>query len=115
MSGRWVKVLLGPLPATVFFLPLLFAGGVGAAIALIAVLRDPAFSTLERWNSVLSTTVLLIWIAAAGVGVLALWRVLTERPAALREGPHRWWLAFRTGRRFDCGGQLDLQRGRWQT
>ena len=92
--GRWVKVLLGPLPATVFLLPLLFAGGLGAAIALIAVLRDPAFSAYARWNSVISTAMFLVWIAAAGVGVLALWRVvLAERPAALRDGPRRWWLA----------------------
>lgn len=92
--GRWVKVVLGPLPATVLLLPLLFAGGLGAAIALLSVLFDPARSAAERWATVVSTGVVLVWVAAAGLGVLALWLVVSaETPTALREAPARWWLA----------------------
>jgi hypothetical protein len=92
--GRWVRVLLGPLPATVLLLPLLFAGGLGAAIGLLAVLVESGRSATERWATVTSTGVVLAWVAAAGVGVLALWLVvLAEPPAALKQAPARWWLA----------------------
>jgi hypothetical protein len=87
-------VLLGPLPATVLLLPLLFAGGLGTAIGLLAVLVEPGRSAAERWATVTSTGVVLAWVAAAGVGVLALWLVvLAEPPAALKQAPARWWLA----------------------
>src|SRR6185436_2578954 len=49
--GRWIRVLLGPLPATVLLLPLLFAGGAGAAIAFVAGLVEPGRSLAERWAS----------------------------------------------------------------
>ena len=92
--GRWVRVLLGPLPATVLLLPLLFAGGLGAGIALVAALVEPGHSAAERWATVTSTGAILGWIAAAAAGVLALWAMaLAEPPAALRQAPARWWLA----------------------
>jgi hypothetical protein len=91
--GRWVRVLLGPLPATVLLLPLLFAGGLGAAIGVLTALVESGRSAAERWATVTSTGVVLAWVAAAGVGVLALWIVvLAEPPAALRRAPARWWL-----------------------
>ncbi len=91
--GRWVRVLLGPLPATVLLLPLLFAGGLGAGIALVAALVEPGHSAAERWATVTSTGAILGWIAAAAAGVLALWAMaLAEPPAALRQAPARWWL-----------------------
>jgi hypothetical protein len=92
--GRWMRVLLGPLPATILLLPVLFAGGLGAAIGLLAVLIEPGRSAAERWSSVASAGVVLAWVAAAGVGVLALWlAALIESPAALKQAPARWWLA----------------------
>jgi hypothetical protein len=91
--SRWVKVLLGPLPATVLVLPLLFAGGLGAAIGVLAVLLEPGRSAAERWASVTSTGVVVGWVAAAAVGVLALWVVvLAEPPSALKKAPARRWL-----------------------
>jgi hypothetical protein len=50
--GRWVRVLLGPLPATILLLPLLFAGGLGTAIGVLAVLLEPGHSAAERWSTV---------------------------------------------------------------
>jgi hypothetical protein len=92
--GRWVRVLLGPLPATVLLVPLLFAGGLGTAIGLLAVLVEPGYSAAGRWSTVTSAGVVLAWVAAAGVGVLALWVVvLAEPPAALKQSPARRWLA----------------------
>ena len=89
-----MRVLLGPLPATALLVPLLFAGGLGAGIALVAGLVEPGRSPAERWASVTSTGMVLAWIGAAAVGVLALWVVvLAEPPAALRQAPARWWLA----------------------
>jgi len=92
--GRWIRVLLGPLPATVLLLPLLFAGGLGAVIALLAALVEPAQSAAARWASVTTPGAVLVWVAATGVGVLALWvAVLAEPPAALKRAPPRRWLA----------------------
>jgi hypothetical protein len=91
--GRWVRVLLGPLPATVLLLPLLFAGGLGAGIALLAALVELGGSAGERWATVTSTGMVLAWVAAAAVGVLALWVVVLEEPAAaLKQAPARRWL-----------------------
>lgn len=91
--GRWVRVLLGPLPATAILLPLLFAGGLGTAIAVLAWLVEPGRSTAQWWDTVSSTGLLLAWMAAAGLGVMALWvAVLAESPEALRESPARWRL-----------------------
>ena len=70
---RWIRVLLGPLPATVLLLPLLFAGRLGAAIALAAGLVEPNRSLADRWATVTASGMVLGWVAAAGVGVLALW------------------------------------------
>jgi hypothetical protein len=105
--GRWVRVLLGPLPATVVLLPMLFAGGVGATIALVAGLVAPGSSAGARWAAVMATGPILVWVVAAGVGVLALWAVvLADSPAVLRQGPARWWLAAG----LVLGG---LAAGRW--
>jgi hypothetical protein len=91
--GRWLRVLLGPLPATVLLLPLLFAGGLGAALALVAGLIEPGRSAAERWASVSAPSVTLAWVAAAGIGTLALWiAVLAEAPTTLRQTRLRWWL-----------------------
>ena len=92
--GRWVRVLLGPLPATLLLLPVLFAGGLGAGIALVAGLVAPGRTAAERWAAVSASGPILAWIAGAGMGVLALWVVvLAESPAVLRRMPARWWLA----------------------
>lgn len=104
---RWIRVLLGPLPATVVLLPVLFAGGVGAVIALVAGVVAPGASADARWTTVVTTGPILLWVAAAAVGVLALWMVvLAEAPAVLRQGPARWWLAAG----LFLGG---LAAGRW--
>jgi len=92
--GHWLRVLLGPLPATVLLLPLLFVGGLGAAIALVTGLLEPNRSLAERWAMVGTSAMILFWVAAAGIGVLALWLVtLAEEPAAMRKYPARWLLA----------------------
>ena len=92
--GRWLRVLLGPLPATLLLLPLLFAGGLGAALALITWLVEPGRSAAERWAGLIAPSLTLAWVAAAGAGVLALWvAVLADPPATLRQTPLRWWLA----------------------
>jgi hypothetical protein len=92
--GRWIRVLLGPLPATVLLLPLLFAGGVGAAMAFATGLLEPHRSPDERWAMVSTSGMILGWVAAAGVGVLALWlATLADEPAVLRQSPTRWFLA----------------------
>jgi hypothetical protein len=104
---RWIRVLLGPLPATVVLLPVLFAGGMGAMIALVAGLVAPGASAGARWTTVMTTGPILMWVAAAGVGVLALWVVvLADSPAVLRQSPARWWLAVG----LLLGG---LAAGRW--
>lgn len=91
--GRWVRVLLGPLPATVLLLPLLFAGGLGAAIALVTGLVEPGRSPAERWAAVTATGMVLGWLAAAGLGVVALWVVVLTEPHTVRNQARlRWWL-----------------------
>jgi hypothetical protein len=92
--GRLLRVLLGPLPATVLLLPLVFAGGLGAAIALVTGLLEPNRTPAERWGMVSTSGMILMWVAAAGVGVLALWLVtLAENLAGLRQSSGRWFLA----------------------
>jgi hypothetical protein len=104
---RWIRVLLGPLPATVLLLPMLYAGGLGAAFALVAGLVEPGPSARERWAGLSTSGLMLAWIAAASAGVLALWAaVLADTPAALRQTPIRWWLA--TGLALGL-----LAAGRW--
>jgi hypothetical protein len=96
--GRWLRVLLGPLPATVLLLPLLFAGGLGSALAVVAGLMEPGRSAGERWTGVSAPGLMLAWVGAAGVGVLALWvAVLAEDPATLRQSSLRWWLVAGLG------------------
>jgi hypothetical protein len=95
MERRWVQVLIGPLPATILLLPVLLAGGLGAAIALLATLFDPSRSLGEIWATVTTTGVILAWIVAATLGVLALWAiVLEENPAFLRQPAVRWPLVM---------------------
>jgi len=90
---RWLRVLLGPLPATVVLLPLLFAGGLGAAVALVTALVRPGQLPGERWESVTGPALMVGWVAAAAIGVAALWfAVLADEPATLRQAPARWWL-----------------------
>jgi hypothetical protein len=92
--GRWLRVLLGPLPATILLLPLLFAGGLGAAAALITALVQPGRSVAQRWDTASGPMIVAGWIAAAAVGVLSLWLVvLADTPTTLRQSPLRWWLA----------------------
>jgi hypothetical protein len=90
--SRPLRVLLGPLPATILLLPILLAGGLGAATALVASLVMPGHSAAERWSGVTTSGLVVLWVAAAGVGVVALWIVvLAEAPASLRQGALRWW------------------------
>jgi hypothetical protein len=75
-------------------LPLLFAGGLGTAIALVTTLVEPGRSAPERWAVAGGLGLILAWILAAAVGVLALWlAALAEPPTALKHAPHRRWLA----------------------
>jgi hypothetical protein len=91
--GRWVRVLLGPVPATILLLPLLLAGGLGAAIGLVAALVEPGRSAAERWATVTTTGTVLGWVAGAAAGVLALWVVVLAEPrAGLSQARLRWWL-----------------------
>jgi hypothetical protein len=84
----------GHAPATVLLLPLLFAGGLGSAIALVTGLLQSDRSPAERWAMVSTSGMILGWVIAAGIGVLALWLVtLAEEPATLRKYPTRWLLA----------------------
>jgi hypothetical protein len=92
--ARWLRVLLGPLPATLLLVPVLLAGGLGTVMALVTGVAAPGQTPAERWVALTGTLPLLLWMAAAVVGVLALWvAVLAGSPAALRAGPARWWLA----------------------
>jgi hypothetical protein len=94
VGGRWLRVILGPLPATMLLMPLLFAGGLGAAAGLVAVMVQPGPSLAERWSNLLTPMTMLAWIAAAAAGVLALWLVvLAGTPADVRQSPLRWWVA----------------------
>jgi len=88
---RWVRVLVGPLPATLLLLPMLFAGGLGAAIALGTAVVAPGHSAAERWSDVSSTGAILVWIAAAAVGVLALWIVVLAEPDVTSRQPGARW------------------------
>ena len=90
--ARWIRIIVGPLPATVLLLPLLFAGGLGVALALLAGLVEPDHSTAERWANFTSAAMLLGWVMAAGVGVMALWVTVLASPATLKQSHKRWWL-----------------------
>jgi hypothetical protein len=67
---HWVRVLLGPLPATVLLLPLLFAGGLGAAIALAAGLVEPDRSLADRWATVTASGMSPSWKPRADHAIL---------------------------------------------
>jgi hypothetical protein len=91
--GRWMLILVGPLPATVLLLPFLFAGGLGEAIALGAALVDHRRSGAERWATVATTGTILLWVAAAAAGVLALWVAVLAGPGTdFSQTRLRWWL-----------------------
>ena len=94
---RWVHVLIGPLPATVVLLPILFAGGLGMAFALAAALVEPGASAASRWAAAASSAPLLGWIAAADAGVVALWVVALGSPDGLKRSGARWWLVAGLG------------------
>lgn len=92
-GGRYVRLILGPLPATVVLLPLLLGGGFGALIALLVTLWGAPGSAGARWPAVLETAPLVGWIGAATVGVIVLWVVvLTDARAAPRTAAARGWL-----------------------
>ena len=92
--GRWIRILLGPLPATLVLLPFLVVGGVGTVLAILAGLVAHGHTLDESWRDLMGAMPILLWVAAAVVGLLALWiAVLAESPAALRAAPGRWWLA----------------------
>ena len=88
-----LKIVVGPLPATVLLLPLLFAGGLGATFALLAAVLEPGRSAGEWWFAVRALVPVLAWIGAAGVGVVTLWVVvLADTESVLRERSVRGWL-----------------------
>jgi hypothetical protein len=92
--GRWIRVILGPLPATLLLIPILFAAGLGTALALVVELIDPGRSLADRWFALRTTGRLLVWIAAAGAGVSALWAiVLAESSDTVSRPAARLWLA----------------------
>jgi len=60
----------------------------------VAGLLEPGRSLAERWASASTAGMVLAWIAAAGIGVLALWIVVLAEPrAAHSQARLRWWLA----------------------
>lgn len=92
--GRWIRILLGPLPATLVLLPFLIVGGVGTVLATLVGLGARGRTLDESWRELAGTLPILLWVAAGVVGLLALWiAVLAESPATLRAAPFRWWLA----------------------
>ncbi len=90
--GRWIRIIVGPLPATVLLLPLLFAGSLGVAFALVNSLFQPDYSAAERWANLRAATILLGWVTAAGLGVGALWVAVLASPATLKRSRNRGWL-----------------------
>jgi cellobiose-specific phosphotransferase system component IIC len=90
--ARWIRITVGPLPATVLLLPLLFAGSLGVAFALVNSLFQSDHSAAERWADLRAATVLLGWVMAAGLGVGALWIAVLASPATLKRTRNRWWL-----------------------
>jgi cellobiose-specific phosphotransferase system component IIC len=90
--ARWIRIIIGPLPATVLLLPLLFAGSLGVAFALVNSLFQPDHSAAERWANLRAATMLLAWVTAAGLGVRALWVAVLASPATLKRSRNRWWL-----------------------
>jgi len=92
--ARWLRILLGPLPATLVLVPMLLAGGLGTMTALVVSVAAPGQTAADRWSVLTGTLPLVLWVAAAVAGVLALWvAVLAASPAALGAGPERWWIA----------------------
>jgi hypothetical protein len=90
---RWLRLVLGPLPATLLLLPMLLAGGLGGAIALRTALTAPGRSTAERWSDATSNGMFLAWIVAAAVGLMGLWIVvLAESTVTTRRPLARWAL-----------------------
>jgi hypothetical protein len=47
--ARWLRVLLGPLPATLLLVPVLLAGGLGTVMALVTGVAAPGQTPAERW------------------------------------------------------------------
>ena len=93
--GRWLRMLLGPLPATLLLLPLLFAGGLGAALALIAGLVEPGRSAAERCAGLTTASLTLaLWVA-----------VLADPPCYLATGAAPLVARRGTGDR-DSGGRV---------
>ena len=90
--ARWVRIIVGPLPATMLLLPLLFAGSLGVTFALVNNLFQPDHSISERWANLRAATMLLSWVTAAGLGVGALWVAVLVSPTTLKRSRNRWWL-----------------------
>jgi hypothetical protein len=90
--ARWIRIIIGPLPATVLLLPLLFGGSLGVAFALVNSLLEPDHSAAERWADFRAATMLLGWVTAAGLGVGALWVAVLASPASMKRSRNRGWL-----------------------
>ena len=89
---RWLRLVLGPLPATLLLVPMLLAGGLGGAIALGTALTRPGRSTAERWGDAASNGMFLAWIAGAAVGLLALWIMVLAEPTMSTRPPLARWV-----------------------
>jgi len=90
---RWLRILVGPLPASLLLLPFLLAGAAGTLMAMFGRLLDPAHGPGEPWRAIGPLASILIWVAGASAGVAALWSaVWADSPAVLRQSPRRWWL-----------------------
>lgn len=90
-KGRAITVLevaFGLLPATVVLLPLLMAGAMGAAVALIVILADGSKPFSTRLIMVLPPAGIVLWVLVATLGMLALWvavlgpEIVDHRPRA---------------------------------
>jgi hypothetical protein len=67
------------LPATCFLLPLLAAGAAGAGFALIANLAEPSAPLRDRLLAAKLSAAIMLWVAAAIVGMVAAWAAVFEQ------------------------------------
>jgi hypothetical protein len=73
------EVVLGPLLATLFLIPLLLAAAIGIGLSVVATLADSSQSLSGRLEAVRPQLMLVLWAACAAVGVSALWAAILRR------------------------------------
>lgn len=73
------EVVLGPLLATLFLIPILLAGAIGVGLSTVATLADTSQSMSARLEALRPQLKLVLWVACAAVGVSALWVAILRR------------------------------------